>query len=442
METDVEQIMKEIRETILEKEGWNDIPSFDSIPISTQEAASASVSFNSDDYAREVGEMNRTWNLVYSWPLSPNPIKRFIQRVIKRILKFIFIAVMSQQTVFNSHAVRAMNCTKGHIDGLTADTESLKQRAAMIEQHAATIEKTATETAEDLSNRAADLEQRVQMLQQRVDELETQNDDLLAALAKRTLGQNPAASLRVRAIASSADSSETPSTEPSDSIYTALDYFKFENHFRGPRSLIRERQSIYLPYFKDQVGPVLDLGCGRGEFLQVMKENGIPAFGIDLYPEYVVEGELLGIDIRQGDGIAFLQETDERFGGIYVGQVIEHLSFQQIQMLCGAAYEKLLPGAYLMLETPNPMCLSIFANSFYTDPSHNKPVHPLTVKYLLEELMFQDVEILFTECSKLDPLPAIQSESITNLDAVNAGISRVSELLYGSQDYAIVAKKP
>lgn len=437
MEINVEEIMQEIRANLKECD-WEDLPSFDSVPIRAQTGAESSPA---STYAQEVDAMNRTGELVYTWPLSPNPVKRFAQRAIKRTLKFLFLPLMGQQNEFNAHAVRAMNWTKGHIDGLTVDTESLKQRAAMIEQHAATIEKTATETAEDLSNRAADLEQRVQMLQQRVDELETQNDDLLAALAKRALGQNPAAALRERAIASSADSSETPAAEPSDSIYTALDYFKFENHFRGARSVIRDRQAVYLPYFQNQAGPILDLGCGRGEFLQLMKQNDIPAFGIDLYPEYVEEGKLLGLDIRQGDGIAWLRGAEEQFGGIFVGQVIEHISFRQLQELCSLAYEKLLPGAWLVLETPNPMCLSVFANSFYMDPSHDKPVHPFTLKYLLEELGFRDVNLLFTECSRLEPLPLIQSAEIKNIGEVNAGLTRVSDLLFGSQDYAVAAKK-
>ena len=285
------------------------------------------------------------------------------------------------------------------------------------------------------------IEQKLQVLQQKVNELEMQNDDLLAALAKMFTAQEIKTIMPVEKRKTVDCTSEEPTTSDNDNAYTVLDYFRFENRFRGARSIIRERQSIYLPYFKDQSGPILDLGCGRGEFLQVMKENHIPAFGIDLYPEYVIEGELLGLDIRQGDGIAYLQNTEERFGGIYVGQIVEHISFQQLQALCSAAYEKLLPGAYLIIETPNPMCLSVFANSFYIDPTHNKPVHPLTLKFLLEELQYQDVEILFTECSRLEPLPHIQSSEITNLDEINAGISRVSDLLYGSQDYAVIAKK-
>lgn len=225
-------------------------------------------------------------------------------------------------------------------------------------------------------------------------------------------------------------------------LYKALDYFKFQNDFRGTRSTIMERQEMYLSYFENASAPVLDIGCGRGEFLCLLKNHGIPAFGVDLYPEYVAEGELNGLDVRQGDGIAFLKETDSQFGGIFACQVIEHISFDQLQELCALAYEKLLPGAYLALETPNPTCLSMFATSFYMDPTHIKPVHPLLLEYLLRKIGFKEVKIIYTSASKAGfPLPKIDSNEIKNLEEVNAAIGRVSEFLYGSLDYAVIAKK-
>ncbi len=238
--------------------------------------------------------------------------------------------------------------------------------------------------------------------------------------------------------------SETLAAASNDegTVYTKLDYFKFQNHFRGTRMLISQRQKLYLPYFEHQKGMILDLGCGRGEFLSLMKENNIPAFGIDLYPEYVIEGELNGLDIRQGNGIEFLSNTDQRFGGIFCAHVIEHISFTDLQALCFAAYEKLEDGAYLVLETPNPTCLSIYAGAFYIDPTHQKPLSPLLVEYVLHEAGFRETQVIFSEASRAgDPLPQIDGDGIRNLEQVNQAISKVSNLLYGAQDYAVVAKK-
>ena len=198
---------------------------------------------------------------------------------------------------------------------------------------------------------------------------------------------------------------------------------------------------MYLPYFRKSDKPVLDVGCGRGEFLRLMKNHGIQAFGVDLYPEYVVEGELNGLDIRQGDAIQFLKDSTQSFAGIFASQVIEHISFEQLQILCQSAYEKLEDGAYLILETPNPTCLSMFTSSFYIDPTHNKPIHPLTLEYILHEVGFQEVHIVYTQASRQQALPLIKGDGIQNLDEVNAAITRVSDMLYGSLDYAVIAKK-
>ena len=227
----------------------------------------------------------------------------------------------------------------------------------------------------------------------------------------------------------------------STNTYTSLDYFKFQNDFRGTQSDIMERQKIYVSYFKNKQGRILDFGCGRGEFLRLLKEENIPVIGIDTYPEYKITGELYGVDIRVGDGLEFLEKSTETFGGIFCAQVIEHLGIANIEKLCYLAFEKLEKGGCLVLETPNPMCLSMFTNAFYIDPSHDKPVHPLLMEYILKNIGFSDVQLLWPNHS-LEQLPHIQSNAITNLSEVNRAIDRVSHMLYGSQDYAIVAVKP
>ena len=277
-------------------------------------------------------------------------------------------------------------------------------------------------------------------LRRKLELLDRQSDAFSASVAKTILSYKKENGIPVERYApQTADSA--PKKESGDS-YTALNYFKFQNNFRGTRSQIIERQTIYLPYFKDSTEPVLDIGCGRGELLHILREEDIPAFGIDLYPEYVIEGELSGLDVRQGDGIAFLKETDMRFGGIFSAHVVEHISFANLQTRCFTAYEKLVPGGYLILETPNPTCLSIFSNAFYVDPTHIKPVHPLLLAYILREAGFSEVQTVYTEATRAgEPLPLIDSDAIRNLDEVNHAIERVSSLLYGSQDYAVIAKK-
>lgn len=232
-----------------------------------------------------------------------------------------------------------------------------------------------------------------------------------------------------------------PAAAAKTDAYTSIDYFDFENHFRGDRTLIKTRQTQYLPYFKG-CRNVIDIGCGRGEFLQLLKENSIEAVGVDTYDEFVEYCRDLDLKAVCDDGNHYLQSIDHA-DGIFVGQVVEHMTTEQIIELCNIAWEKLKAGAYLIIETPNPTSLAIYTHAFYMDPSHMKPVHPLTMEYFLRNAGFKDINIVYTPCSRLETeIPRLDGENIKNLDAFNDAMHVVSETLFGSQDYAIIARKP
>ena len=228
----------------------------------------------------------------------------------------------------------------------------------------------------------------------------------------------------------------------SDDKYREIDYFDFENHFRGSRELIKERQSIYLPYFEG-CHNVVDLGCGRGEFLELMGEHNIPTKGVDTYEEYVELCRQRGYSAEHNDAVSYLEKCeDESIDGIFLGQVVEHLELSYLIYLCELTYKKAKPGAHVIMETPNPMCLAIFSAAFYVDPSHNKPVHPLLLQYLMEKAGFKQTEILFTEPSKVPThIPDLHIEGIGNLDEFNDAMKSVNNMLFGSQDYAIIATR-
>ncbi|SFP37606.1 O-antigen chain-terminating methyltransferase [Butyrivibrio proteoclasticus] len=226
---------------------------------------------------------------------------------------------------------------------------------------------------------------------------------------------------------------------PAGDTYNQIDYFDFENHFRGPRDQIKEVQKIYLPYFENCKN-VIDLGCGRGEFTELLHENGIGVTGVDMYLPYVEYMKMRHLPAIYGDALEYIR-SQESVDGIFLGQVVEHMPIEKVIEVLNVAYEKLLPGSYLIMETPNPMCLAVFTNSFYMDPSHSKPVHPLTLQYLTQKAGFSEVNILFTESSRMpDKIPLLNGDS-EDIVAFNNEMRRVENMLFGSQDYAIIARR-
>lgn len=233
---------------------------------------------------------------------------------------------------------------------------------------------------------------------------------------------------------------ETEKISNSENAYYSIDYMDFENHFRGSKEKIKEAQKQYLPYFKGKEN-VVDLGCGRGEFLELMKENQIKAVGVDLYQEFVNYCNMLELNAVHADAISYLKSCD-KVGGIFAGQLAEHLTLEQLLELCEVAYEKLEQGGYFVLETPNPTCLAIYANAFYIDASHVKPVHPLSLEYYLKKTGFENVKIVYTENSRImQKIPEISVNGLQNEKEFNQTMQKVSHMLFGSQDYAAVAQK-
>lgn len=232
---------------------------------------------------------------------------------------------------------------------------------------------------------------------------------------------------------------KAPSAPPSDD-YSDIDYFDFENRFRGSIESVKKSQTAYLKYFQGKEH-VLDIGCGRGEFLSLMKDNGINAEGVDIYEPYTEYCNMKGLKASCGDGTDYLAAM-EKTDGIFVGQVVEHMKTGEIIRLCNTAYEKLEKGGCIVIETPNPTSLSIYTNAFYIDPSHIKPVHPLTMQYFLEKAGFKDVEIIYTEQSRPPhSIPALKLENSGNSEEFNKAMKVVSDMIFGSQDYAAVAVK-
>lgn len=226
-----------------------------------------------------------------------------------------------------------------------------------------------------------------------------------------------------------------------------VDYLDFENTFRGHVRDIKQRQSFFIGYFR-HCESVLDIGCGRGEFLELLKESGIRARGIDLDDGMVSYCTGRGLDVRKADALSFLENEDgDFFDGIFMDQVIEHMDPPYLIKLLTLCHRKLKPGGVILMETVNPTSLTSFAN-FYIDLTHVRPVHPYTLKYLAESAGFGEVEIQFispvAEESRLKKISigtdAKESEKAA-FETYNTNVDRLNDVLFGAQDYALIARK-
>jgi O-antigen chain-terminating methyltransferase len=224
----------------------------------------------------------------------------------------------------------------------------------------------------------------------------------------------------------------------------SFDYFGFEERFRGNEGDIKERQRVYVEFFKD-VEPVLDIGCGRGEFLELSTEAGIKAKGVDLDLDMVLYCQEKGLDVVRVDAFAYLAALpDASLGGIFAAQVVEHLEPTRIIELANLCHRKLQMDGVLIFETPNPICLTVFARSFYMDLSHIRPIHPEAMKFLFESVGFTDLQVRFSapvEASMRIPPLSGATAGAKEIAEFNQGIERLNELLYGFQDFAVIGKK-
>jgi O-antigen chain-terminating methyltransferase len=209
-----------------------------------------------------------------------------------------------------------------------------------------------------------------------------------------------------------------------------IDWTRFAETFRGSETRIRAEHQRYAAKFRGAPGEILDIGCGRGEFLECAREAGVAARGIDSNEECVSQCRAKGFTAERTDLFEHLTSLSDRsLGGVFCSQVIEHLLPSQLPRLVRLIAAKLKPGALVIFETPNPESLAIFATHFYIDPTHTRPVPPVLLRFYCEEAGMGGIEI-----ERLSPAV----ESMPELADLPAS---VREKFFGALDYALIARK-
>jgi len=399
-EIDVEKIMGKIQDSIKKKEEQGIYSNEDTEMVNTGPFMKNNDPW--DDMNKFLNDLNLCWDPRKDSPITTHriytgPLVVFIKKVMRKILKFFRIPnlLLSRQAAFNFQVLKAINY-------LTADMP---------------VE------GSSLSKKIYELKRENTLLRQRL-------DLILAEIEKKYDLPEQAAVSIVR---------EKNRTENHN-------YLLFENKFRGDREEIKKRLEFYLPLFK-KADNVLDIGCGRGEFLEMLNDQGINATGIDTNEAMVSFCNKIKLKVQQAEAVTYLSSvSDASLGGLIASHVIEHFSNHLLYQFVKLCFLKLENGASIVFETPNPLSIVVSATNFNLDLSHVKPLHPETVKFLLESNGFTDVHIHY-----LSPFPddmkfkfikdSFFSSKKKTVDQLNKNFQKLNDLLYGYQDYAVIGKK-
>ena len=437
-----------------------------------------------------VNRLNDEWRVTS--PAPPSSLKQRLARPFRRL----FGALLRGQETFNSTVVRQLNHLH-QVNTVTADRqESLRAMADDVFFR-----------SEVLFDRAESMAGRSEILSDRIDDLAAHVDALAAHVAVRfnevhaTLGAQGEAiaelqrfpeafSARARRLedamalfrgehgeirtalgvlqqqtnqlakqagrgapASATATADEPvaagaaaaGDAPAASHALSHKYVGFEDAFRGSPEAIREGLRQYVPLFEG-ASDVLDVGCGRGEFLALLTERGIRGRGIDLNETMVDVCRDKGLDATAADALGYLRALpDGSLGGLFAAQVVEHLEPAYLTHFLEVAVEKLRPGAPIVLETINPACWFAFFESYIRDITHVRALHPDTLTFLLVASGFQQAEVRYSspypEHHKLQPVAAPAGLADT-AETLNANVEKINRLLFTYLDYAAIARRP
>ncbi len=283
---------------------------------------------------------------------------------------------------------------------------------------------------------------------QKLDRVRRDSRDLLASLGAALAVVETSEGALPSGVPAATDSAAKTSANDLVRVRDEHAYLELERRYRGTEEEIGERISIYLPWLAER-SPVLDLGCGRGESLALLRAKGITGSGVDSSARMVDLCRERGLEAVEGDLFGHLAGLPEGLLGAIVSfHVIEHLPPESLDRLVRLAYRALGPGGALILETPNPLSLVVAARNFWLDPTHRRPVHPESLKLHYELAGFDPVERLdLRPFPAGERLPEIDLKEIPEsqhllADRVNRLRDSVDELLFGTQDFGLIGIKP
>jgi SAM-dependent methyltransferase len=329
------------------------------------------------DFASARALAERFWPVTAERDAGGGP-KGFVKRLLRKLMRWYVEPLAADQRVFNDSVLKLLDALSERADSAAAGRQEVERLARELDERLARLERRGVVSAG-------------------------------TAAPPLTVAAQPAAA-------------------------AVPDYFAFESRMRGSVESIRERQRRYVADFRE-AGPVLDIGCGRGELLTLLREAGIEARGIDADADMVAYARGEGLDVEQADVVAYLEGlADRTLGGIFMGQVVEHLPPATLVRSLALAAVKLRPGGVLVAETINPLS-PIALRNYFADLTHAQPLVPETLELLARQAGFATTEVRFLN----EP-----ADRLTEPDdpVLAANVRRLNELLFAPLDYALLARTP
>lgn len=381
-------------------------------------------------------------HLPIGWPVMPRGIVAkliaYAQKITRRLLRWYINPIVAQQNAFNA-AITDL-CAL-----LQSSSEEHAQRLQVLE-------------GQGLDTRLLQLQETYGA---QLEQLRGTYDAQFVQLQRRIESEQEITRLRLQRLESRNREHETSTPSPAaHPPRPAIDYFLLGAYYRNPSQMaarLDDYDDLFRP-LRDAAGelpasrlPVLDIGCGRGEFVAHLISLGLPAYGIDLDVDALAIGQGQGLDLRQADALAHLQSLpDDSLAAVAMIQVIEHFEPEAALHLLQLVARKLAPGGFIVVETLNPTCLHALTNWYLMDPSHRMPMHYETTRFLMMQAGLHRIGIRFLHpvpederLQSISPRPEGQDAALATMAAqLRYNTEQLNRFLYGPQDYAAVAYKP
>lgn len=389
-------------------------------------------------------------------------IGRCIVACKKRIFRFIWQGLLKKyaerERDFQANLVRYCNDISRYVDARDSSNfwDLIRKIDVDVNRAMQRIDTIADDTMAALESSEKRVQQRLGEMENALARLEPDRQTLDARLATTEsvvagmegilarLGKTHAQAISD----SGAPLEASPASSSLDPI-SDYSYLLLENRFRGSEEEIRRRMEGYVEMCSGRPGPVLEIGPGRGELLSLLREGGIPASGIDMDDAMVELCREKGLQVEKGDGLAHLASLPDASLGVIVAiQVIEHLPIRLREKLFQLAHQKLAIGGCIVLETINPKSLVALSSNYFRDPTHVWPEHPDTMAYNME---LAGLRVVRTDYLSPVPehalLPELPVEAYLPprwsilLERLNESFKKLNGLLFGFQDYRVIAER-